>query len=119
MVRKDLAKFVQENQNDQRIRPPVQGNIYLLFSGNHYDSIVTLQTQDRYDSQNTQKSPQSSNRPSQIASLPTTYRTALAIYEDWGLGIQETHMTSGSFTSEHYIWILSGGKRHKKQREWA
>ncbi|GBP31323.1 hypothetical protein EVAR_31449_1 [Eumeta japonica] len=152
MVRKDLAKFVQENQNDQRIRlalinniadeelpnqtleekietyikkqftdgfwggediliaaaeyylvnvhiiqentnritycplgPPVQGNIYLLFSGNHYDSIVTLQTQDRYDSQNTQKSPQSSNRPSQIASLPTTYRTALAIYEDWGL----------------------------------
>ncbi|GBP24582.1 hypothetical protein EVAR_79491_1 [Eumeta japonica] len=65
--------------------PPVQGNIYLLFSGNHYDSIVTLQTQDRYDSQNTQKSPQSSNRPSQIASLPTTYRTAPAIYEDWGL----------------------------------
>ncbi|GBP72107.1 hypothetical protein EVAR_55150_1 [Eumeta japonica] len=154
MVRKELAKFVQENQNDQRIRlalinniadeelpnqtleekietyikkqftdgfwggediliaaaeyylvnvhiiqentnritycplgPPVQGNIYLLFSGNHYDSIVTLQTQDRYDSQNTQKSPQSSNRPSQIASLPTTYRTALAIYEDWGLGM--------------------------------
>ncbi|GBP61357.1 hypothetical protein EVAR_50839_1 [Eumeta japonica] len=154
MVRKDLAKFVQENQNDQRIRlalinniadeelpnqtleekietyikkqftdgfwggediliaaaeyylvnvhiiqentnritycplgPPVQGNIYLLFSGNHYDSIVTLQTQDRYASQNTQKSPQSSNRPSQIASLPTTYRTALAIYEDWGLGM--------------------------------
>ncbi|GBP96295.1 hypothetical protein EVAR_7578_1, partial [Eumeta japonica] len=36
-------------------------------------------------SQNTQKSPQSSNGPSQIASLPTTYRTALAIYEDWGL----------------------------------
>ncbi|GBP56457.1 hypothetical protein EVAR_40448_1 [Eumeta japonica] len=152
MVRKDLAKFVQENQNDQRI------------------SIVTLQTQDRYDSQNTQKSPQSSNRPSQIASLPTTYRTALAIYEDWGLGmdtkairsspiqlkekipchklivgtwnvrgcatldkkklidrqlhhlkvtiagIQETHMTSGSFTSEHYIWILSGGKKAQETR---
>ncbi|GBP10238.1 hypothetical protein EVAR_77630_1 [Eumeta japonica] len=116
------------------------------------------------------KSPQSSNRPSQIASLPTTYRTALAIYEDWGLGmdtkairsspiqlkekipchklivgtwnvrgcatldkkklidrqlhhlkvtiagIQETHMTSGSFTSEHYIWILSGGKKAQETR---
>ncbi|GBP19528.1 LINE-1 retrotransposable element ORF2 protein [Eumeta japonica] len=85
-------------------------------SGNHYDSIVTLQTQDRYASQNTQKSPQSSNRPSQIASLPTTYRTALAIYEDWGLGIQDTHMTSGSFTSEHYIWILSGGKKAQETR---
>ncbi|GBP81198.1 hypothetical protein EVAR_31530_1 [Eumeta japonica] len=54
----------------------------LIIFRNHYDSIVTLQTQDRYDSQNTQKSPQSSNRPSQIASLSTTYRTALAIYED-------------------------------------
>ncbi|GBP73395.1 Retrovirus-related Pol polyprotein from type-2 retrotransposable element R2DM; Endonuclease [Eumeta japonica] len=55
-------------------------------SGNHYDSIVTLQTQDFYSSQNTQKSPQSSDRPSKIASLSTTFRNTLAIYEDWGLG---------------------------------
>ncbi|GBP12027.1 hypothetical protein EVAR_5865_1 [Eumeta japonica] len=55
-------------------------------SGNHYDSIVTLQTQDLYASQNTQKSPQSRDRSSQIASLPTTCRTALAIYDDRGLG---------------------------------
>ncbi|GBP87082.1 hypothetical protein EVAR_99986_1 [Eumeta japonica] len=72
MVRKDLANLFKKIKMTRE-------------SGNHYDSIVTLQTQDRYASQNTQKSPQSSNRPSQIASLPTTYRTALAIYEDWGL----------------------------------
>ncbi|GBP73675.1 hypothetical protein EVAR_103957_1 [Eumeta japonica] len=28
--------------------PPVQQNIFLLFSGNRYDSIVTLQTQELY-----------------------------------------------------------------------
>ncbi|GBP43269.1 Retrovirus-related Pol polyprotein from type-2 retrotransposable element R2DM; Endonuclease [Eumeta japonica] len=42
-------------------------------------------TQDFCASQNIQKSPQSSDRSSQIASLLTTCRTALALYEDWGL----------------------------------
>ncbi|GBP89334.1 ER membrane protein complex subunit 2-A [Eumeta japonica] len=118
MVRKDLARFVQENPNDQRIR------------------IATLKTKELYARQNSQKSSQSNDSPSQIASLPTTYRTALPIYENWELGtdttviksspiqlkekiqndrrhverIQETHMANVSFTSEHYNWILSGGK---------
>ncbi|GBP51130.1 hypothetical protein EVAR_33881_1 [Eumeta japonica] len=182
MVRKDLDRYVQENQNDERFRkmlieshtaslgPPVQENIQFLFSGNHNDSIVTLHIQEFYASQNIQKNAQLSAKSSQIVSLPTTCRNVLPIYEDWTLGtdakalrslsiqlkekipyykvivgtrnvrgcvtlekkkmidrqlhhsnvtiagIQEIQMTNGSFTSEHYNWILSGEKRYLTRR---
>ncbi|GBP13515.1 hypothetical protein EVAR_6869_1 [Eumeta japonica] len=91
MVRKKLARFLQENQNDQRIRLALTNNIMdedlpdqtLEKKLKHILKKNNLLTQELFTCQNTQKSPQSSDRPSQIASLPTTCRTALAIYEDW------------------------------------
>ncbi|GBP72791.1 hypothetical protein EVAR_4675_1 [Eumeta japonica] len=70
MVRKDLANLFKENQNDKRIRITMTASsLYRLRS---YDSKILKES-----------TVEQQTEPDSITGL--AYRTALAIYEDWGL----------------------------------